>query len=103
MVGTGLGGDKRPIRPARSVTVWPGRVCDAPAWGTPTRMRDVVAAILIAVGLEVVFFVLLMVGGRLEPEQSEVQGGRFVPRRVEPSHAPTRDAADTDQQDREAA
>jgi hypothetical protein len=64
-------------------------------------MRDVVAAILIAVGLEVVFFVLLMVGGRLEPGELEV-GARFTARHVEPSHPSVRDTSDVDQQERAA-
>jgi len=64
-------------------------------------MRDVVAAILIAVGLEVVFFVLLMVGGRLEPGESEVRA-RFTARHVEPSLPSVRDTSGADQQERAA-
>jgi len=58
-------------------------------------MEDLVTAVLIAVGLEAVFFTLLMVMGRLEPEAAQethqVEARPTTASRAPPPHAPEED------------
>jgi hypothetical protein len=58
-------------------------------------MEDVVKALSLAVGLETVFFVLLMVMGRLEPEQpsESIEAPRAVRK---PSTARALDSSEED-------
>jgi hypothetical protein len=63
-------------------------------------VRDVLAAIVVAVGLEVVFFVLLMAGAWLEGGEA-AEAPRSLTPRIEPSRS-VRDASDAEEQQRAA-
>jgi hypothetical protein len=63
-------------------------------------MRDVVSAILIAGGLEVTFFILLIVMVRLEPE--EPRSAEPHSRRSKPSLGTIRNVSDDDERLRAA-
>lgn len=64
-------------------------------------MEDLVTAILIAVGLEAVFFGLLMVMGRLEPEETQ-EAHQVVAPPISASQAPPPRAPQEDEQRRAA-
>ena len=63
--------------------------------GYAATMEDLVTAVLIAVGLEAVFFTLLMVMGRLEPEEThethQVEVRPSPASQAPPPHAPEED------------
>jgi hypothetical protein len=59
-------------------------------------MEDLVTAIALAVGLEAVFFVLLIVLGHLEPEQPRATTQHPIRAVKKPSTAGARDATEED-------
>jgi hypothetical protein len=72
------------------------------AWtGYAAIMEDLVTAVLIAVGLEAVFFTLLMVMGRLEPEETQ-ETDQVEARITSASQAPPPRAPQEDEQRRAA-